>query len=362
MAKSILAQIKSAICNNSVHQWSEWILNDGICTSTRTCKRCSTEETKKTDHLWKEWILDDHTCSATRNCKHCGEEEIQKTDHLWGDWNIVENYCAQIRVCAHCRIEEKKDIEHDWGDTFLNNKCIEAKSCRRCYIVVEVSRIPKHTWGDWKYSEKHNCRIRKCEHCHELQRASCAKHNWTEWEFLSGKCIKESVCLNCGMKRNREMHHWGDWVRDFKCQRTQTRKCTVCGEKNTGECDYFVLDQHTWGNWQIKNCREFRECEICKEKDYSGKDQHTWGDWRIVNPICVEVRICKICGKYEYSDKKNPNKDVKLKHEYELVNQTCIDYRSEDDWSNTYSCEYKCKICGDVQVEQRSGYNVDDPY
>jgi hypothetical protein len=320
MAKSILAQIKSAMCNNSGHQWSEWLLTQSVCTTTRICRRCGVEETQIIEHSWDEWILDDRVCSINRKCMHCGAEETQKTNHLWSDWNNIENQCVQIRMCTHCGFEERKEIAHDWGDAFINNRCIEAKKCKRCSVEVETNHMPQHIWGEWKYSEEHNCRIRECEHCHKIQEPLCVKHNWSGWELIPGKCIKEGVCLKCGKKRTIESHPWGEWVRDFKCQRTRTRKCTVCGIKETGESQNYVLEQHIWGDWQIKP----REC--------------------------VEVRLCTLCGAYDYSDKKNPHPDKNVFHDYQLIKSECIGTSKQgsgDDWGDTYKDVYKCKRCGD---------------
>lgn len=244
MANSILAQIKSAICNNSSHQWGEWLLNDGVCTTIRKCTRCGTIETKN-------------------------------IDHVWGEWNFIENQCVQVRMCAHCGIKEEKGIVHDWGTPFSNEKCKIVKVCRRCSFETETGLLG-HAWGEWKYTEKYNCRnghrVRECEHCHAIQISNDAKHDWQEWEDIHGTCKRESMCLRCGTKRTSEKHSWEEWVFDNKC--CHTKKCKVCNKVETRENhDYKLIsgveDVDVW------SCREWK-CTRCGDVIREGEGRKGW--------------------------------------------------------------------------------------
>lgn len=225
MKQSMFTQMKSAICKNTSHQWDEWILDDSICSTTRRCKRCGAEETRKVDHIWSEWTLDSHICSTTRKCKHCGVEESLKTDHHWSEWSTVVNQCVQIRMCAHCGMDEKKDIAH--------------------------------IWGEWKYTKEYNCdngsKVRECENCHQTQISYKAKHKWGEWKHVE-KCIIERECQNCGRKESVIEHSWGEWVYDDKC--LSTRKCKLCDKMEMGK-------EHLWKEWHDDKCVHYMKCELC---------------------------------------------------------------------------------------------------
>lgn len=290
MKQSMFTQMKSAICKNTSHQWGEWILDDGICSTTRRCKRCGAEGSRKVDHIWSEWILDSCICSTTRKCKRCKAEETKEVEHAWGDWQLLPNQCVEVRICSHCRQRETWDSKHDWCDWFINDECRELRKCNRCGKEDHGSGKTKHTWGEWKNTEKYNCgngnKIRECERCHQIE--------------------KSTIDL---------IHLWDTWILNKKSC-TTTRKCKRCKAEETQEVE------------------------------------HAWGPLKIKELICVEVRECVNCGKLDYSDIKNPSKIIH--HDYECVNESHVStrYYTVSDNQTTWRCEWKCQRCGHVEFNE----------
>lgn len=245
MNKSLLNNFKSAICRNSGHQWSEWKVNDGICTTTRFCKRCSIEESLK----------------------------IQ---HDWSPWKEVPGHCMERHICGHCGTQGDRPFEHDWGPQFLNKNCTYSSVCKRCGKEVNFG-TPSHTWSEWKNTPDHNCSnhqmVKECTNCHQLEISQQIKHSWSEWRSTGEACVMERSCSFCGKKESQVQHSWSEWFIAKHC--TYRRTCCNCLKSETEV-------KHSWSEWNYdKQCRMSRICNNCKEIE-TGKTAH---EFQLINQI-----------------------------------------------------------------------------
>ncbi len=230
MSKFTLTHLKSAICQNSSHQWGEWHLNDLMCTSTRICKRC-------------------------------GEEETEQTEHQWGEWEFVNNTCVQRRICTYCGSKEEKNVEHDWVESI----CKDTIKCKRCSKVIELTN-PKHAWMDWQNTKEYNCgngqKIRECKQCHTVEISQKYHHTLGEWKHINESCVNERECQVCGYKERKDEHTWEEWVQDDECHRH--RSCKYCGKLEK-------IEEHKWGEWTYnEQCNCSRVCRQCKTFEQNG--------------------------------------------------------------------------------------------
>jgi hypothetical protein len=79
------------------------------------------------------------------------------------------------------------------------------------------------------------------------------------------------------------------------------------------------------------------------------KEDHAWDEW-MFDDKCDSSRICQVCGLTELGG---------VKHDYERINIELISSQKEgsgDDYNYTYSCEWKCKRCGNVTIDRRGSY------
>lgn len=266
MGKPPVNQVMFKVCNVFSHQWSEWILNEKSCATTRRCRRCKAEETQDVEHEWGEWKFFLHKCVQVRVCAHCDHRETRDADHDWGEWQNTKQYnCGngkKVRECKRCNEIQTSpnDLVHTWEEWQVNReKCRKQRVCPTC---GEKEYAPEHDWGDWSVYDGKCGNVRVCQTCGNSERTF--RHMWGPWKIKDPICVELRECQNCGAldfstKRNpgKGIEHAYKMVRSWidtsrteqyrhpdsgKRYQIELWKCKRCGEEQKRErYDYIVI-------------------------------------------------------------------------------------------------------------------------
>lgn len=193
------------ICDSTSHTFSSWVVGtESTClvegTSSRSCVKCKSVETKstpKTAHRFGNWsVTRPSDCvivgEETRACSVCSSSEtksIPTVDHKFSNWEVVE-----IATCT--------------------NVGKSRKSCNVCsYGETKEIAMTAHVGGNWVISKPASCkytgsRYIACKFCKFRMKTETIKatgHSYGAWKTVTPakvgvKGTKTQTCSKCGTR------------------------------------------------------------------------------------------------------------------------------------------------------------------
>lgn len=203
----------------------------------------------------------------------------------------------------------------------------------QCFLCGYVCKHPKKDRVYANYSSV------------ELNYFTDAKKHYRD--FTCGYCCKSGIKEEPG-----EKHKFGKWEQKASWyDNIHTRKCKVCGYKQTGECSYQKVYKKA-GNDQTHKVELV--CKTCKQKGYIAKDsqKHTYKNNKCTK--CGYQRI--VPGKLKITTAKNTEKGKKR-----VVNVEGKWVYSNNQWiwkkPYSYNC-YDYKISLNISAKNATKYLV----
>lgn len=243
------------LVNVNVHDYNDWKLATDKCVKTRDCKVCGYTETRDVDHTWKDGV-----------CTVCGEELLITQYYVRGsfggnDWPALDEYklaidygTASATITVTLKAGDEFKVADDKWSTEFNAKTIKAaeglfdgdnniivKTTAEYKIVLtkldtttpecEITQLCVHEFT-WTKVEGKTCDYTGvCSKC-EATSTKVEHAGYGDWTLVDGKtCDFEQVC-ECGDKKTKVEHTWGDDIVCDKCQAVNVLQFYVRGDMN----------------------------------------------------------------------------------------------------------------------------------
>lgn len=168
--RRVLRKLKCVFKSQHKLEWS--YLDSRYCQQKLTCTTCGTVEHNKitAHHQWENIAVDLKLCTTIRSCNRCSKLE-KIFSHEWGEWSSKWTFhdhkaCRKTRICKNCDMEEIRIQPHKW-------EFIGVFSCTPCKeLAKEGSKLSSEAY--WKVMDEgpHNCY--KCNNTKQIKLLECS--------------------------------------------------------------------------------------------------------------------------------------------------------------------------------------------
>lgn len=359
------------------HSFGDWKAPaDAVCnsrvTETRTCTRCTAEETRTVlrGHAYGDWaVTTEATCttagSRTRTCTKCSKSENETITKLGHDTTTATTKATceadglEVVTCSRCDLHTEKVLPATGHDLLFDGigkeaTCTEAgdKSgiCKNCskpltvhtealgHDVKSAATVPTCTEAGFIG--------KKCTRCDYIesgyQTLPALGHDWVETAdtatcILPG--VKTMTCSRVLLGCKEVLHIEGSPAKGHNVASwtvTQEPTCLALGFK-TGHCsncdkdvtEAIAMTGHTWTSENIKKeptCTEkgimgAPKCSVCGYQAVLDRDipalGHAWG-----KNVVTKAATCTVEGEgYHKCERCDATENVKIpvdssKHNY----------------------------------------------